>query len=549
MKNGQKWCDVVSPSCDDAWGRADPRSLEPYSESGTPFEIKLDTGRLATGVLWVDSFTIGGREIPKVPFGIPDLSNLDTNFLGLGFAESEAGPNKYPNLPQLMKKNELTKINAYSIWLDKKSERNGLILFGGYDQAKHTGRLAHLNMQPMNGEFSDTFVPMKAVSFGQVKETLGATILDLGSQLTLIPGAFAEDVAKAVGATKDEESHYIIDCDLSDEVKKMTMVVDFGDVKITLLAEDLVLPQKVGEATGISPGKCIWGVFPTNGPPILGNNFLRRAYVVFDLDHKIVSIAQTAYTHDSNGFEIPEDGLQALGDKIGTGAPDPELEMIAGDTESGHEAAETPDTMLGSPNNEAIKTGMTEETPGMTEGVTNSALTAAGTEPSLMGNTQGMQEPTRIEASTFNLGGSEQMTAKLPSLFSGTEQTSENGITNQQQQAGEYFQTTANSPTLDPSQDTTSTNPLNTFRYNAASNLFPNPPSTETPGGSSNTEPPSIGTTTAISPNNQAFLPATPGTSLLGNNQGPGAELASTPAGGGAGAGGDENLFLSTNAA
>lgn len=549
-----RWCQVVNPNCD-LWGTID--SGDPYDANDVnEFKTYISSDHLALVHLFVDPFMIGRKMIPAVPFGIALLSSLESNILGLGFTESEAAPHKYPNLPQVMKDNELTKINAYSIWLNAKSARDGEIIFGGYNQAKHTGNFAHLQVLKVNGGFTESIVPVKSASFGKAGKTLSTAslntaILDLGAQLSWLPREFAEALGKAVGATLDDDN-YIIDCELSDEVARIYMVVDFGSVKIKLTAEDLVLPNTV---SGTPTGKCFWGVSWTNNRPILGNNFLRRAYIVFDHDHKIISIAQTAYTHKSKAYEIPEDGLQALGDLVGTGDPDPELEKIAGNAESGDWVAENPDTMLGNTNNEASTDASALSDPvGYTrEGTINPVCLAAATESMSVGNMQGTQEPTNFDESTaqtpyslplasnalgtvgagnqqdkslattpnteasFNSEEPGQFTAKLPSLFAGTEQPAANGITDQ---GGE---TAANSPTQDAFIVTPSNNEP-TRRYNSASNLISNPGSGESPIGNSN----------------QALFPA--GT----NSQGLGMNLASALFPGRAGG---ENMFLDTNTA
>lgn len=564
VQNDQRWCQVVLQTCS-IWGTADAGSLEHYDPNKPiDFELDLNEERWATAELFEDSFTIGGKVIPKVPFGIPSSSNLDTNILGLGFEDNEAVGNKYLNLPQVIKENKFTKINAYSFWANK-NQGDGQIVFGGYDRAKYTGNLAHLKVQTINGRFKEPFVPVKGASFGKTKKTLFATalnaaVLDISSSITYLPRDFAETVGKAVGATKDDDQQFVIDCTLSDELAQMYMVVNFGAVKIKLLAKDLVSSNLV---IGAPAGKCFWGVFPTDDRAVLGSNILRGAYVVFDLDHKIVSIAQIAQTSDSRGYEIPEGGLQTLGNELGLGEPDPELERVAGNTESGDEGAENSNTDLGNANNGALNTAMG---PG-----TNLPSNAAGTESTNFDGSNdqnanyflpttnaflgtlgtGTQRDKPLaqmtnDASTFNSDGSGKLTAKLSSDFSGTEPSAENGITTQQQPAGEYALTTANAPTLGINQDSSTTmtknnndnnGNFNAWHYSATSNLFPT--YSLTPAGSGSGVPPTTNS-------NQASFPVAAGTSLSDNKQDFGVNLASsfTP-GGGAG----ENMFLDTNPA
>lgn len=576
-QNNEAWCKVTLETCS-TWGTADTGSIVPYDES-PEFELDLGDQKMAIASLFLDTFTIGATVIPNVPFGFALLSNLDTNILGLGFKDNEARGTKYPNLPQVIKDDKLTKINAYSVWLHKKgdsdSERAGQIVFGGYDRAKHTGRFAHLKMQPIKGIFTESFVAVKSVSFvtatrkrprtldaeantALLTTSFDAAILDVGSDVTMLPPDFVQAVADAVGATMDDSHHYIIDCSLSDEVARMYMVFDFGSVKIKLLAEDIVLPRTV---SGAPAGKCMWGVFPANDQPVLGNNFLRRAYVVFDLDHRIVSIANTAYTGKSEVYEIPEGGLQKVrANLLGLGDPDPDLERIAGDMEpSGENAGNSAGIYSDAFNTETDvdSSKAVDDTQRTLGEVVGSSSNAVGTEPASNGQTSpgstnnflgslgtGTQMTPVSDASLFN---SDEPTKLTASLVPGTEPSAEKA-------AGGYPLTTAFNPNSDSSTSTTtkiSANDVNnnndndkhtTWQYGTASNGFPTFPLTSTNGGTG------TGTDSALTtPSNsyQASLPAVNGASLGDNNQALGVNLASafTPGAAGGAGGEKENPF------
>ena len=66
---------------------------------------------------------------------------------------------------------------------------------------------------------------------------------------------------------------------------------DFGSNKVRFSYKDAVSRQG---------NKCYLGFTYHNGMQILGDIFLRQAYVYFDLSGKTVSIAQAKYTKSSN---------------------------------------------------------------------------------------------------------------------------------------------------------------------------------------------------------------------------------------------------------
>ncbi|MCJ1462886.1 hypothetical protein MMC07_001490 [Pseudocyphellaria aurata] len=574
FQDKEPWCKVVLESCS-RWGTADTGSIIPYDPS-VEFELDLGDQKKVLASLWLDTVTIGVTVIPNAPIGVALLSNLDTNILGLGLKDNEAARTLYPNLPQVIKEDKLTKINAYSVWLHKKgdsdSERAGQIVFGGYDRAKHTGRFAHLNMLPIQGKFKESFVPVKSVSFGSTTRkrsltldveakkapltaSFDAAILDVGTAVTMLPPDFAEAVANAVGATMDDSHHYIIDCALSDEVARMYMVFDFGLVKIKLLAEDIVLPRTV---SGAPAGKCMWGVFPAIDQPVLGNNFLRRAYVVFDLDHRIVSVANTAYTGTSEVHEIPEGGLRKIrADLLGLGDLDPDLERIAGDMEPGDETAGNSDGMRGNAISDAFNTGTdasdsskavdgTRRTLGEVVGTSSNAVgmeptSNVQTSPGMTNNLLGTLETgTQLTpASDASLVNSDESSKLATSFVPETEPSAE-------KVAGGFplnsaFKPNPDSPTSTPTiaKNLNNNEKPSTWQYSTTSYLFPPFPLTPTDGGTG------TGSDSALTNPSNSYhvsLPAVNEASLSDNSQALGVNLASALAPGAGGAG-VENLF------
>ncbi|ODV80920.1 acid protease [Suhomyces tanzawaensis NRRL Y-17324] len=119
-------------------------------------------------------------------------------------------------------------------------------------------------------------------------------IVDSGTTLTLLPNATLYELVQniAPGAVYNENARgYIVPCGLKQ--KENYIKYDFnGQTTINVPFTDLVL-EAGHDATGNLV--CAFGIVP-NDQPIVGSNFLRSAYAVFDLDDDTISLAQIKYT-------------------------------------------------------------------------------------------------------------------------------------------------------------------------------------------------------------------------------------------------------------
>ena len=255
-------------------------------------------------------------------FGIGYVSSSADGILGLGYAADEAQVNavhqkSYANLPQAMVDAGLVKSNAYSLWLDDLEANTGSIIFGGVDTSKYTGQLQTLPIQKELNEYAEfiiTLSSMKIVNDGKIQSLNSdlptAVILDSGSSLTYLPNANAIYSALNVEYIQQSGSAFA-SCDLAN--KNVTLDFTFTSPTISVPISELVLsldsvdqgressnPGDNGEGSYISGGSdeniCLFGIAPSQGStPVLGDTFLRSAYVVYDLANNEISLAQTNF--------------------------------------------------------------------------------------------------------------------------------------------------------------------------------------------------------------------------------------------------------------
>ncbi|GJN71746.1 hypothetical protein PLICBS_005814 [Purpureocillium lilacinum] len=324
-----------------AIGRYDPSnsSTAVVSELGTSLRYGIGSANI-TYVL--DDISLGGDSdsgassaatMKRVQFGVATTSEDQfSGILGLGYGR---GLNiGYDNFVDQLARQNVTRTKAFSVALGSKDERQGVVVFGGVDTSKFAGRLAQLPIIP-KGESPDGvaryWVRMKGMRHvaanGTATDLLAASntegerqgkaegmpvFLDTGATLTLLPPEVAGGIASAMGSTTmDLNGFHIVDCALTGRNGS----VDFAFEGVTVRVPYRELIREVR----MEPPMCYLGVMPSDMFALLGDTFLRSAYVVFDLDANMTYMAQ--YTN--------------CGSTIRTIAPSSDLKSLVGECNRG----------------------------------------------------------------------------------------------------------------------------------------------------------------------------------------------------------------------
>jgi hypothetical protein len=196
----------------------------------------------------------------------------------------------------------------------------GTILFGGYDTDKFEGNLAVLDIQPaeknqisrmlviwssigVTDKSGSTFIPSQAVP--------QSALLDSGTSLTIVPKDIFDKLATYFGASYHHTlGIYEVNCDLGFG----TLDFGFGDSNGPVIGvpfSELAIPvtNEDGSLITYLDGSpvCMLGLDAAEDSlgVILGDTFLRSAYVVYDLDRKQIGIAQTR-------FNVTTSNVQAI---------------------------------------------------------------------------------------------------------------------------------------------------------------------------------------------------------------------------------------------
>ncbi|MCJ1262300.1 hypothetical protein MMC22_002170 [Lobaria immixta] len=286
------------------------------------FQITYLDGTGASGGFVKDTVTIGGQELTDFQFAEAYSSGVGLGTIGLGYGVSEQqqeGSSQYPTLPEAFLNKGLINLNAYSIWLDDLAAPSGTLLFGGIDKAKYAGKLTTWKVE-QGPDRPELGVNVNSVSFK------GATVIkpfkplvDTGSESSYLPPEMVDIILTPLGAVYTAEGYGFVECGLatSTETIDFELGTDGNVVTIRVPLSSLIYPSPNIQAPKNAQGVdlCAIGIDKLSNSAdegALGDTFLRSAYVVMDLSHSEMSMAQAVHTTDSNIVEIPAAGVKAL---------------------------------------------------------------------------------------------------------------------------------------------------------------------------------------------------------------------------------------------
>ncbi|KAE8356874.1 aspartic peptidase domain-containing protein [Aspergillus coremiiformis] len=318
------WVNTANSSyCSSSEDPCTPFGVYDASASSTHKSLNLDfnatygDGTNADGYYATDQLTLGGVKLNNMQFGVAESSTIPQGIVGVAYAtltNEAAYENKlYANLPQALVDSGAIKSPAYSLWLNDPEARRGSILFGGVNKAKYKGSLQTVPIVPILGKYSYLAVTLTGVSVDNGKDSKDyssqlplVVLLDSGTTLTYLPDALVSQLYKEFDATflQDDGIAYV-DCSLRGKDHKVNF--SFSGATIGVGISELVLEVS---ASNFPKGACAFGVVPSGTKKdalyILGDTFLRSAYVVYDLGNNEVSLANT-------NFSSGEDDILEIG--------------------------------------------------------------------------------------------------------------------------------------------------------------------------------------------------------------------------------------------
>ncbi|EED16393.1 yapsin, putative [Talaromyces stipitatus ATCC 10500] len=330
---GPHSCDAKTTEClGGIYNPVNSSTVKTYQPMGT-FSIQYGTPNSnVTGNYITDAFSVGEASVKNLTMAYATYAAyVPTGVMGIGFDTNEAivgrGGRAYPNFIDVLVSQNVIDTKAYSLWLNDLDSSSGSCLFGGYDTKKFTGELLTIDMQPdeQSGQFNSMTVAWTGLSITTAHGTQNVTsssfaspaLLDSGTTLSIIPNDIYEELLQFFQAQQDQQGDAIVDCGLLDSAEG-SLDFTFGGANgpvIKVPFSEFALPAIGTDGSWLTfqDGSlaCVLGLQGTGSqassqlPVILGDTFLRSAYVVYDLENKQISLAQTVFNAtDSNVVEI-----------------------------------------------------------------------------------------------------------------------------------------------------------------------------------------------------------------------------------------------------
>ncbi|THC90587.1 hypothetical protein EYZ11_009949 [Aspergillus tanneri] len=276
------WCNAAnstlcSPKKDpcDMSGSYDPNSSSSYKFVSSKFNITYADGTGAAGDYVSDTLHIGDTAIKDFQFGV-GYSSSSTGYVSNEVQVGRFGEAPYSNLPQAMVRSGLIKSNAYSLWLN--------------------------DLGAINGGYSEFIIALTAVSYSDGSNDQdysadalpAAVLLDSGSSLTYLPDSIVQTIYDDLDVIYEASGGVgYVPCGLAQ--KNINITYTFSTPTITVSIRELVL--EAGDLRFRDGSRaCIFGIVPAgDSTPVLGDTFLRSAYVVYDIANNEISLANTNF--------------------------------------------------------------------------------------------------------------------------------------------------------------------------------------------------------------------------------------------------------------
>lgn len=299
-----------------------------YVANNTRFAIHYVKGS-NTGTWATDKISLGSVSVDHLPFGNVnrgvDLGGT-IGVMGIGAMKNEAPVilntgTMYPNFPRKLKDQGHIKKVAYSLYLNSLNSSSGSLLFGGVDKSRFSGKLYTVPI------VSDRSLDINLTDIKVNGDSLSSwdpdgITLDSGTSFTYLPLDVFSEVGDKIEGADFIGGLYFIDSSDFDWSQTIEFSFSGATIKVPVKSFSLKAKEVIKPGSSLDPKyDYVLGLLSntnSRGINLLGDTFLRSAYVVYDLEAWEVALAQAQY--DANYANI-----QAITSSIPFAVPAPEI--------------------------------------------------------------------------------------------------------------------------------------------------------------------------------------------------------------------------------
>ncbi|KAI1371301.1 acid protease [Hypoxylon crocopeplum] len=356
--NVQEFCEAL--------GQYDPSQSSTAQDLSTAFSIQYGQGS-TSGTYYTDDVYISGARIQNQQFGVSNASSdVWFGILGLGHGQG-GGVIEYPSIVDSLASQGYTNSRLFSLDLGGQpgptAAVTGEMVFGGVDTNKYAGTLAKVPTDPSDPHY---VITLNSISLQTPTSDTNNTIsrrqqpisdsnlplqvvVDSGTTISLLPESLVTSLAAQFpGAQPDGNGGYTVPCELRDEDGSVTFELA-GDggaaVIITVSYADFIWNGGDDCVVGASYSGDI-------GLWILGDTFLRGAYVTFDQDNNALYMANyISCGNGSNLAPVPTgpDAAASIPGSCELPAPAPSAERVPSPSVNTPNGGDVPTTGAPSP--------------------------------------------------------------------------------------------------------------------------------------------------------------------------------------------------------
>ncbi|ANB12362.1 Yps3p [Sugiyamaella lignohabitans] len=299
----------------------DQNSSSTFQVNNSDFLVNYADYTFAQGLWGSDVLDLGGAVLQNSTFAVAQEANTTSTF-GIGFPAIEGtegndtSSNTYQNIPMILKSQGFIESVAYSLWLNDLRSKTGQLLFGAIDTAKFHGPLYTVplvsSILSIQHPSSMTVVLSGLSLTGSNGDNSSVTsgsilaLLDSGTTYTYLPSNIFDSISFSLNAQLNNElGIYLVPCSVRDG--QSALVYSFSGANITSNLSDILEEATDGSNNVITDSSnnplCVLPILPSDDMTILGDSFLRSAYVVYDLENFEISIANTNFNASSSSIE------------------------------------------------------------------------------------------------------------------------------------------------------------------------------------------------------------------------------------------------------
>ncbi|KAJ4854638.1 eukaryotic aspartyl protease domain-containing protein [Trichoderma breve] len=274
----------VNPNCSKAsnpslcqqLGHFDSAKSNTFNDTGIKHVIGYGSGYVNMTYAY-EAVKIGSAKLRNQLFGVAfDSEPENYGIFGAG-PDLRGWDDPYPTIINTLAQQGFTNSRAYSLDLRSIESQCGSVIFGGIDTGKFSGRLEKRPIIPAEQS------PDGATRFWIYLDGITPVLLDSGATLSSLPGPIVNELLKGFPSAQARGLLYQVDCPVPGSNGSVNF--KFGNVIIKVPLEDFILQ--------VDERSCALGVQQNDEMPVLGDTFLRAAYVVYDWDNRNVHLANS----------------------------------------------------------------------------------------------------------------------------------------------------------------------------------------------------------------------------------------------------------------